>query len=129
MRDPLRPYIYLVGLAISATLVLGGFVTGCRHGKASNAVAAARSAEAAGRAQASVNVMRTTLQEISRRAAEARAAASDWKRKAEQAADHARVAARKHEQTLAEIERELERAKRDPDCRAQLEEQLCVALH
>lgn len=130
--DPLAPYMGLIKIAVLAALVAGAFVSGCSHGKAAQreadrarldkAAAALRDAGAALEASA------IALNEADALAKAAQHAALVHAKLAEEAVEGAQRDAEVYADQLAGIERELERAKRDPDCKQLLEMKSCAVF-
>lgn len=129
MLDPLRPYLKAITAVVFAALAFGVFVTGCNHGKGKMADAVdamqAERDEARGWAEASAEA----LAEVNREAERNLAESERWRHMAQLAVETAADVADRHADAIAEVHRELEEAKRDPTCRAQLEAPVCVAIH
>jgi hypothetical protein len=71
----------------------------------------------------------TALDEVNARAALAKQAEAQQQARAEKAVAGAKQDAKTYETRIADVGSELEKAKRQPTCRAQLEAELCADLH
>lgn len=79
--------------------------------------------------QADRATLSTSLDEVNARAALAKQAEAQQQTRADQAVAGARQDAEDYKTRIADVATELEQAKRQPTCRAQLEAELCVDLH
>jgi hypothetical protein len=124
----MTPLAYLK-LILGAGLCCLLFFGGMSCGKASSVKLIAskdRSLEAAARSlKASADVMDL----VNRRTAEAKVEAAAQALRADQAVQAAEVDKADYQARITTIGLQLEKAKREPTCRAQLELPLCVELH
>lgn len=130
--DPIRPYLWLIkagaALAIASTL----FVQGCNHGKREQAAADQAEVDDLSHqllvASAALRGAADALNVVSDETKRAEAAAQAQAAAAAEAVKAAQHRAKTFERELAGAERELERAKTDPDCRLLLETPSCAAF-
>lgn len=129
----LAPYAQAIKYAALALLVIGGFVTGCKHGTArqfEKDKAAMEKADARANHYAHQSaILAGTLSQIDNETAEREAQANAAARQAKDAARRSEQAAAKLKSELATIERDIAQAKKNPDCRKALESPVCAALH
>jgi hypothetical protein len=130
--DPIRPYLWpakWVGLAVVVSVL---FVGGCRHGERRQAREDAKAIKAAqGEAagyKAQVGILSQRLAEIDAETAETARLAAERVRAAEEAAKRAVKAEAALRAEMGEIERDIAKAKRDPDCRRMMEARVCALL-
>lgn len=130
---PIRPYLWLakwLGLAVVVSVL---FVGGCRHGEKrqsredAKAIKAALDEAAAHKAQASVLAQR--IAEIDAETAEMARLAQERIAAAEEAAKRAAKAEAALRAEMGQIERDIAKAKKNPDCRRMLEAKVCASLH
>lgn len=133
--DPLAPYIGLIKILVLAVLVGAAFIGGCRAQKGADrdrldkAAADLRAASVElGKAHLALDASAKALREVDRQAKAAQAAAERLAKVAAEAVEGAERDAEAYADQLADVERELARAKRDPDCKQLLEVQSCAAL-
>ena len=122
---PLAYLKLILGAGVCCLLFFGGMSCG----KASSVQLIAskdRALEAAGR---SLSASADALDLVNRRAVEAKVEAQAQALRAEQAVQAAEVDKADYQARIGSISAELEKAKRQPTCRAQLEQPLCVDLH
>lgn len=131
--DPIRPYLWLakwVGLAVVVSVL---FVGGCRHGEKrqaeedAKAIKAAQDETARHKAQSAILVQR--INEIDAETAETARLAQERIAAAEEAAKRAAKAEAALRAEMGQIERDIAKAKRDPDCRRLMETRTCALLH
>ena len=123
--DPIRPYLWLakwLGLAVVVSVL---FVGGCRHGERrqaekDNAVILKAQREAA--------TMAETLRQIDADTQAMAREAADRVEQAKAAEARAIEGARTLRADLAEVNREIAEAKRDPDCKRLMETKSCALL-
>lgn len=129
---PLAPYANLIKWGLIVALLLGTFVTGCNHGtgrqfaKDKDAIAAAD--ERANIQAQQAAILAGTLAQIEAETAEREASAKAVADKAKQAAARAEKAEKQLRSELATIERDIDKAKRNPDCKRVLESPTCARL-
>lgn len=130
--DLLRPYLWLakwIGLAVIVAVL---FVGGCRHGEKrqaeedAKAIKAAQDETARHKAQSAILVQR--INDIDAETAEVARQAADRVKAAEEAATRAVKAETALRAEIGEIERDIAKAKRDPDCRRMMEAKVCALL-
>lgn len=114
-----------LGLAVAALLFFGGRSCGLQ---AQADVVAAKD-RALHAASASLTASAKALRAQNEQTAAAVEAAAERKRQADFAIERARMGEQNYRDTLARQAIEIERAKGAPECKAQLEDQLCVSLH
>jgi hypothetical protein len=122
---PLAYLKLILGAGLACLLFFGGMSCG----KASSVkliVEKDRALEAAAR---SLTASADVLDLVNRRAAEAKVEAVAQALAAERAVKGAKKDAEAYDARIGSIAAELEKAKRQPTCRAQLEQPLCVDLH
>lgn len=129
----LAPYATLLKYGLLVALVLGGFVTGCKHGTArqfDKDIKAIEAADERANAQAhQAAILAGTLHQIDADTAAREASAKVEAQRAKDATARAEQAAAKLKGELATIERDIAKAKRDPSCRKALESPVCAILH
>lgn len=102
---------------------------GVELGRAHNAALIAQKDRALNAAARSLSASADVLDLVNRRAAEAKVEAQAQALRAQQAVQAAEVDKADYQARIGLIGAELEKAKRHPTCRAQLEMPLCVDLH
>ena len=102
---------------------------GVESGRAHNAALIAQKDRALNAAARSLSASADVLDLVNRRAAEAKVEAQAQALRAQQAVQAAEVDKADYQARIGSISAELEKAKRQPTCRAQLEQPLCVDLH
>lgn len=126
--DPIRPYVDLIRLALWIALALAiagiGFYGGLRWNADEVADAEARIAVA----ERALGDFATTFNEVNAQYARDRLAAERQAERAAEAVERADRRADQYRETLGGVRAEIEEAKRDPDCRAILEQTTCAVL-
>lgn len=131
--DPIRPYLWLakwLGLAVVVSVL---FVGGCRHGEKrqaeedAKAIKAAQDETARHMAQSAVLVQR--INEIDAETAAVAREAAERVKAADEAAKRAVKAEAALRAEMGEIERDIAKAKKDPDCKRLMESRTCALLH
>lgn len=102
---------------------------GVESGRAHNAALIAQKDRALTAAARSLSASADVLDLVNRRAAQAKVEAEAQAKAAEKAVAGAKQDAKTYEARIGDIAAELAKAKRQPTCRAQLEQPLCVDLH
>lgn len=137
--DPLRPYAGLLQAGLWCLLAGGLFVTGCNHGKDSQA---AKSQKAVTKAEQqrdealasaaenlrAANACGLLLKDVNRQTEAAINAAASQRAAADEAASRAVAAAAESQRRATAAERALQESKTQPACRQQLEQMLCDAI-
>ena len=123
--SPLAIVKLLVAGLLVATLFLGG--RSC--GKQASAEAISQKNAALVAASQQLTNAAIALREVNAKAAAARAEEKAQKQRADAAVAGAAEDAEAYQGHIASIGEELEKAKRKPVCRAQLEAELCAPLH
>jgi hypothetical protein len=122
---PLAYLKLILGSGLCCLLFFGGMSCG----KASSVKLIAEKDRALEAAARSLTASADVLDLVNRRAAEAKVEAVAQALAAERAVKGAKQDAATYEARIGSIAAELEKAKRQPTCRAQLEQPLCVDLH
>jgi vacuolar-type H+-ATPase subunit I/STV1 len=119
----------IVKLFVAALLVVTLFLGGRSCGKqASTETINQKNAALVAASQQLTNAA-VALREVNAKAAAARAEEKAQKQRADAAVAGAQDDAKAYDKRIDSIAVELEKAKRQPSCRAQLEAQLCAPLH
>lgn len=130
--DPIRPYLGLLKVGAALTIASALFVGGCNHGKRNQA--AEDLAEMDGLrhellvASTELSIAADVLSGISVETKTAETAAAAQAKQAKAAVAAANGRAKDLQAQLAEAEADLERAKREPNCRLLLETPSCAAF-
>lgn len=124
----MTPLAYLK-LILGAGLCCLLFFGGMSCGKASSVKLIAGKDRALEAASRSLSASAEALDLVNRRAAEAKVEAQAQALAAEKAVEGAKKDAEAYDARIEGIAAELTKAKRQPTCRAQLEQPLCVDLH
>lgn len=122
---PLAYLKLILGAGLACLLFFGGMSCG----KASSVKLIAEKDRALEAAARSLTASADVLDLVNRRASEAKVEAVAQALAAERAVKGAKQDAKTYEASIGSIAAELERAKRQRTCRAQLEQPLCVDLH
>jgi hypothetical protein len=129
LPDAIAPYASLLKWGLIAALLLGTFVSGCSHGRAQSAQAIAKKNAALLDAAAALRASQSALQAVNNNAKAEQAAAKVQAKRAAAAEQRANEAADRLVRKYAQIEHEIELAKRDPECKRALEASTCATLH
>lgn len=129
LLDPLAPYLGLIKIGIVVALVAGAFLGGCHKQRQIDQAKLQKAATALREASAALSASAVALNEADALARAAMHAAEVQAKLAEAAVEGAERDAEVYADQLADIERELVVAKRDPDCKQLLEVTSCAALH
>lgn len=121
---PLAYLKVILGAGLACLLFFGGMSCG----KASSVKLIAEKDRALEAAARSLTASADVLDLVNRRAAEAKVEAVAQALAAEKAVNGAKQDADLYERRIGSIAAELEKAKRQPSCRAQLEAPLCASL-
>jgi hypothetical protein len=122
---PLAYLKLILGAGVAFLLFFGGMSCG-RASSVQLVAAKDRALEAAGR---SLKASADVLDLVNQRAAESKVEAQAQAVRAQQAVQAAAVDKADYQARIGNITEALEKAKRQPTCRAQLEQPLCVDLH
>lgn len=123
-----QPYLIWLKLAFLAALFVGGVFTGCEweEGRNSKHVAAVEKERDAYKSQSNINA--AALQEVNKQFKANQQAAFEWKQRAEEAGHAADRERDKNNDLQEEFKKKLARAKKDPDCKAVMEMNICPML-
>ena len=122
---PLAYLKLILGAGVCCLLFFGGMSCG----KASSVQLIASKDRALEAAARSLKASADALDLVNRQAAEAKVEAQAQALRAQRAVQAAEVDKADYQARIGSISAELEKAKRQPTCRAQLEQPLCVDLH
>lgn len=130
--DPIRPYLDLIKVGAALAIASALFVGGCNHGKRNQAAEDLTEMDGLRHnllvASTALRQAADVLHVISAETKAAEAAAEERAQQAAQAVDRAKARAKSLQAQLADAEADLERAKREPNCRLLLETPSCAAF-
>jgi hypothetical protein len=130
--DPLKasiaPYLVIIKLAVVAAVFLGGLFTGCQwqESRDDKKIEKAQSAVLYYKGQAEVNA--SALTEVNKQYKANKQAALEWRQRADDSARAAEKEKRENDKELQKWAEEVDRLKKDPDCKALMEAPLCKAI-
>lgn len=124
----LAPYAIYFKLALLAALFIGGVFTGCKCQATRNDAQVIDLTKWRDYYKEQANVNADAIREVNRQAKANQQAAFEWRDRAEEASNTAARERRANEQLKEDFAEKLARAKKDPDCKAIMEMELCPAL-
>lgn len=129
LPDPVAPYASLIKwILITVILVglpLGGFLKGCSHGEARQQTKVDKAKAELATEKQRADGLAETLNTINERTKKQVEAAERRKLNAEKQAAEAQAETEKAKDQVASLQVKLERSKRNPTCKSQLELELC----
>ena len=126
--DPLKPYLGLIRAGLFFAMVCGAFVVGCQRGEDNKAEELSKAHNRITSLETSLSGFIDTFDRVNAAAKKAKAEAQAQQARTDQALRAAEQDAREYQSRLSLIQRDLDKAKRDPKCAEQLRQQLCVRL-
>lgn len=126
--DPLKPYSDLIRTGLFFAIVCGAFVVGCQRGEGNKEVELAKAQDRIDSLETSLTGFIDTFDQVNAAAKKAKDEAKAQQERADEALQRARQEADEYQTRLTLIQRDLDKAKRDPKCAEQLRQQLCVRL-